>query len=349
MRVIGPGHFLFAIGLAGVGGLSILSGDFAYTWQPVPAWVPWRESLAHASGILLLVCGIGMLVKRTSTLFALVMAIYVGSWALLLQAPRVIHAPRDLGTWLGLAESLVLTCGGWIVYASLAGSDRGKPVARFLFGASCLVLGLSHFVFSDVTASMVPAWLPDRIGFAYLTGAGHFAAGLAILFGVVPRLAATLEATMISLFVLLLHIPGVATAPASRMQWTMMFVASALAGAAWTVAGSLRAQPEAKTVRIYRNPDCAKCERFAGVHHFFDWHGHLDLSTEPPGTRPLRLGEVVVGDLATGTILRGAAGIELICREVPAYAPFRLLFRLPSFRRYVDREVAGCDDNSCLV
>jgi hypothetical protein len=35
MRVIGPGHLLFALGLAGIGVLSIISGDFAYTWQPV--------------------------------------------------------------------------------------------------------------------------------------------------------------------------------------------------------------------------------------------------------------------------------------------------------------------------
>ena len=281
MRMIGPGHFLFAIGLAGMGVLSILSGDFAYTWQPVPVWVPWRESLAHASGILLLVCGAGMLVKRTAGLFALVMTIYLASWVFLLQAPRVVQAPRDVGMWLGLAESLVLTCGGWIVFASLAGrAGRGKPVARFLFGASCLVLGLSHFVYADATAGIVPAWLPDRIGFAYLTGAGHFAAGLSILFAIVPRLAATLEAIMISLFVLLIHIPGVATAPASRMQWTMMFVASALAGAAWTVAGSLRAETEAK-------------------------------ATQPPGTEPLRLGEVAVEDIGAGTIHMGATGIGL--------------------------------------
>lgn len=88
---------------------------------------------------------------------------------------------------------------------------------------------------------MVPAWLPDHLAFAYLTGAGHFATGLAILFGVLARLAATLEACMISSFVVLLHIPGILSAPSNRMQWTMMFVALALAGAAWVVAGSLRA------------------------------------------------------------------------------------------------------------
>ncbi|MGO9008743.1 MAG: DoxX family membrane protein [Bryobacteraceae bacterium] len=251
MRVIGAGHLLFALGLAGLGVLSLVSGDFALNWQPVPAWVPWRETLAYASGILLLAGGIGMLVKRTAAPCALAMATYMLSWVLVLQVPRAAAAPGNVGVWLGVSESTVLMTGGWMVFASLARpadqlrmrfvtGSGGARVARLLFGAACLVLGLSHFVYADGTASMVPAWLPDRMGFAYLTGAGHFAAGLGILCGVLPRLAATMEAIMISLFVLLVHIPGVASAPTSRLQWTMLFVASALAGAVWAIARSLR-------------------------------------------------------------------------------------------------------------
>jgi uncharacterized membrane protein len=249
MRIIALGHLLFAIGLVGLGVLSLGSGDFAYTWQPVPAWVIHRETLAYGSGLLLLGAGIGLLVKRIARPSTLIMTTYLATWVLLLQSPRVAHAPANVGMWLGLSENLVLVCGGWILFLSLAGSEYNlRPkfladprVPQFLFGFSSVVLGLSHFVYADATAGMVPAWLPDRLGFAYLTGAGHFAAGLAILFATVPRLAATLEASMISLFVLMVHVPGVSSQPASRLQWTMLFVALAQAGAAWVVAGSLRA------------------------------------------------------------------------------------------------------------
>jgi uncharacterized membrane protein len=249
MRIRALGHLLFAIGLAGLGVLSVGSGDFAYTWQPVPEWVSGRASLALVSGLLLIGLGLGMLLKRTARASTLVMTIYLTAWVLVLQSPRVAHAPTNVGSWLGFCENLILVCGGWTLFLCLARSRhtlRSKflidpLVPRLLFGASCIVLGLSHFVYVDGTAAMVPAWLPDHVFFAYLTGAGHFAAGLAILLGVVPRLAATLEASMISIFVLLLHLPGVVSAPASRLQWTMLFVASALAGAAWVVAGSLRA------------------------------------------------------------------------------------------------------------
>jgi uncharacterized membrane protein len=213
--------------------------------------VPWRETLAHISGILLLAGGIGLLVKRTASPAAFVLAVFLLGWVLVLQIPRVAHAPGNVGMWLGLAESAVLMTGGWTLFAFLADlgararmkfvtGDRGTRLARLLFGLACLLLGLSHFVYAAGTAGMIPAWIPAHLSFAYLTGAGHIAAGLGVLFGVLPRLAATCEAAMISLFVILVHIPGAAAEPSSRFAWTMVFVATALAGAVWIIAASLR-------------------------------------------------------------------------------------------------------------
>jgi len=235
-------------------------------------WVPWREALAELSGLLLLSGGIALLIKRTSSPASFILAVYLLVWVLALQVPRVAHAPGNLGMWLGLAESTVLMTGGWTLFASLANprartsmdfitSDRGTRLARIFFGIACLILGLSHFVYGAGTASMVPAWLPYRLGFAYLTGAGHFACGLGILCGVLPRLAATLEATMISLFVLLVHIPGAIAEPHSRMQWTMVFIATALAGAVWVIAASLQDKAWGWTRWSKRKPELAAISR----------------------------------------------------------------------------------------
>jgi uncharacterized membrane protein YphA (DoxX/SURF4 family) len=83
---------------------------------------------------------------------------------------------------------------------------------------------------------MVPAWLPDRLGLAYLTGAIHALTGACLLAGLRVRVAATIEALMMSSFVLLVHIPGVARAPHDRMQLTMLGMASLITLAAWLVA-----------------------------------------------------------------------------------------------------------------
>ncbi len=245
------GTILFGIGLGGLGILSLIYCDFAMVWQPVPDWVPWRGFLACASGILLLAGGLGSLIGRTRTKAILVLTAFVFSWLLLLQVPRVVSHVSDEGMWLGFGECLLLCSGGWALFVSsavaegrnwgrFASGDGGLRLARWLFGASLPLIGLSHFVYAAATASMIPAWIPGRLFFAYLTGSGHIAAGVGILLGIFPAMAATLEASMITLFVLLLHFPGVCTQPRDRLQWTMLLVATSYAGAAWGVAASLR-------------------------------------------------------------------------------------------------------------
>ena len=103
-----------------------------------------------------------------------------------------------------------------------------------------------------------------------------------------------------------------------------------------------------KTVRVYRNPDCAKCARYARWHECLDWLGRVEASTRtPPGHPPLRLGEVVVEDLRDGRVLDGADGLALLLWQVPAYWPLRLLLALPPLRRAAEREMRGACAGSC--
>ena len=127
----------------------------------------------------------------------------------------------------------------------IAGEGAMRP-ARILFGLTCVFYGWSHFVYADYTAGMVPTWLPGHLAFAYFTGAGHVAAGIAIVLAVLPRLAATLEAIMMSLFGLLVWVPSFfaqprpAWATPPENQWSELVVNLLLAASAWIVAISLR-------------------------------------------------------------------------------------------------------------
>ena len=86
---------------------------------------------------------------------------------------------------------------------------------------------------------MIPAFIPAHLFWAYCTGVGHVAAGVAILTTVLARLAAIAFAAMVSGIVLLLHVPRVIAAPGSRVEWTMLVIALTITGAAWCAAGSL--------------------------------------------------------------------------------------------------------------
>jgi uncharacterized membrane protein len=249
------GQVLFAVSFAVLGVLSLVSGDFALVWQPVPQWVPLREPLAYASGLLLLVCGVGMLLPRVARLATLVMTINLLLWLLLLRIPPAIAKPGNESLWLGFGETSILVTGAWLLLTALTALQRRPDTAfvlreenavrwaRLLYGVALPMVGLSHFVYVKATASMIPEWIPVHELFAYLTGAAHIAAGLAILFGVLARLAATLEAIMISSFTILVCVPTIVDAPATRLPWTAFWISAAMAGAAWIVAGSLDDRP----------------------------------------------------------------------------------------------------------
>jgi uncharacterized membrane protein len=239
-------RLLYATGMAGLGFLSLVHRDFAMNWQPVPESLPHRAAFACASGAILLAGGLGMLFRRTARTAALALAAFVFLWLVVLQLPRVAASPLDPGRWLGFCETAVLACGAWILCGfaagpGVSGADRAAwiRIGRVSYAAALPLIGLSHYAYVEATASMVPAWLPAHVFFAYLTGTGHMAAGAGLLLGVLRRPAAVLEAAMMSCFVLLLHIPGVWAAPSSRLQWTMLFVASALTASGWSVAASL--------------------------------------------------------------------------------------------------------------
>jgi uncharacterized membrane protein len=247
----------FALGMAGLGILGLAYGDFALQWQPVPPDLPWRQAIAYLSGAIMFMGGIGLLFKPIAKRCAMVLSIYLLLFWIVPQALKVAPAVRSVGSWLGLCETLTAAVGAWILWSSLQphGVETATPglrsvdVARRLFGIACLVFGLSHFEYATFTAAMIPPWLPFRPALAYATGAGHATAGLAILIGIRPRLAATLEAVMMSSFVVLVHVPSLWTspdwAPAARIQWTALLWASALAGSAWIVAQSFRGRPQA--------------------------------------------------------------------------------------------------------
>jgi uncharacterized membrane protein len=246
----------FAIGMIGLGILALFYGDFALVWQPVAPWVPGRTVLAYASGLIMLFGGVGLLSRTTAAWSARILFPYLIIW-LLLKVPALLVAPQIEAVWLGFGEIAVLLAGGWVLFATLAGLPEGSPlkfatgengihIARILFAASLIPIGLSHLVYVKETAALVPSWLPYRVGWAYLTGAGQIACGLGVLFSIFPRVAARTEAAMIGLFTLLVWCPAILAAPRTRLPWTAFFISWAIASAAWVVAQNIVAKQPAR-------------------------------------------------------------------------------------------------------
>ena len=247
-----PALTAFAIGMVGLGVLALIYGDFAMVWQPVPQWVPGRTILAYASGLIMLFGGVGLLLRATAAWSARILFPYLIIWALL-KVPALMVAPRMEAVWLGFGELAVLMAGGWVLFAKMAELRVGSPlklltseksvrIAQMFFAVWLIPIGLSHIVYVKETADLVPAWLPFREGWAYLTGAGHIAAGLGVLFSIFPRVAAMAEASMIGVFTILVWWTAIVAAPKTRLPWTAFFISWAIASAAWVVAQNIAAK-----------------------------------------------------------------------------------------------------------
>ena len=225
-----------AVGLIGLGVLSLIHRDFTLQWEPVPAGVGDRAMLALGSGAILAIAGLLLLIARTRAWGALLAGLFIGFWVLGLHVPRVFAKPSDLTIWLGLAECLAMSTGALLLFRG-KGDGFGQTCV-ILFGLACLIFGASHFAYAQFTASMIPTWLPRRLELAYLTGAIHILTGLALLIGRWRRWAAGIEAAMMTSFVFLVHAPRVFAHPTDRTELTLLFVAITLSSAAWSVAAS---------------------------------------------------------------------------------------------------------------
>lgn len=247
-----PSQFFFAATMIGLGALGLIYGDVALVWQHIPIeHLPGQTLAAYAIALIELACGVGLLLESTASTSASVLSVFLLLWVVLLKLPALLVAPAMELSWLGFGEIAVMLAGAWVLLAALVGDrhhgwlkyvtgERGLRGARVLFALSLPMIGLSHFVYSEQTAGFVPAWLPYRLGWAYLTGAGSIAACLGLLFGVLPRLAATLEAAMLGIITLLVWGPAIAAAPTDRTAWTAFVISAAIACGAWVVADSYR-------------------------------------------------------------------------------------------------------------
>ena len=248
-----------ALCLVALGALGVASGDFAFQWQPVPPHTPARATLAIAAGLLEIAAGVLLVPARSRVAGAWLAAAILIAWTAL-HAPAVVQHPASVADWLGLAETAAMASAALMFAADTAGVAAAGTIRRgtvLAFGLCAIVFGVSHFVYADFTASMIPAWLPQRVALAWFTGAAHALAGLAIAVGVLRGLAAAMEASMMAGFVVLVHVPRVLANPGSRMEWTMLFVALLLSGSAATVArlaGVERPATPRESARILTRP-----------------------------------------------------------------------------------------------
>jgi uncharacterized membrane protein YphA (DoxX/SURF4 family) len=240
VRVYGLGAVVL-----GVGGL--VWGDFAVVWQPATNGAPGQSAMGYAVAVLPLLAGLAMQWQRAACLGALALTVLYGLAEIFLDIPGGFAQPSVFGAWYGVAEHLALAAGGLIICAYCApfkppSAELLAKIGRVSFGVCLIYFGLAHHFYLANTVSMVPTWLPPGQTFwAYATGAGHVAAGIAIISGIYARPAAMLLTAMFIVFAILVHAPRVIHDPHIHFNWAENAVNFALVGSAWVIAASIPA------------------------------------------------------------------------------------------------------------
>jgi len=239
------GWRVYGLGVVALALACLAWGDFD-PGQPVPKNFPYRTFLAYAAAAFMLVTGAAIEWRRTVARGAAALTAYYALVVVVLMNGRVVLAHyAEFGSYSGVAEQLAIGAGGLIIYAGNARIDaamaaRLTRLGQLAFGICTLLFGGAHFFYMNLTAPLVPKWLPPTQEFwAYATGVGHMAAGVAILTGVRARLAGILLTVMYASFTLLVHAPMLIADPSSRTNWSENALNLALIGVAWVVADSL--------------------------------------------------------------------------------------------------------------
>ena len=260
-----PAISLFSIGLIAMGALSVVCRDFAYTWQPVPAF-PGRGAVAVLCGLFMIAVSVALLFGSTVRIAVRALFPFLIAW-FCLKIPAIVVAGRIEGVWIGVGELGMLLAGGWVLFASFSGLEesplfknitgpRGVRLAQTLFGLSVIPVGLGHLLYLQITASLVPAWMHFRVALAFLTGAGQILCGIAIVFAIYPRVAALIETAMLALFAFLVWGPDTwfaatpklaGTPPGFRFPLSAFLITWVIGAATWLIAINSRKTSSLRT------------------------------------------------------------------------------------------------------
>ena len=245
------GVYLFALATIAAGVFDLIWGEFEAAHQPIGALgdnIPGQKIFAYITAVWMIIAGAAILWRRTRRGGALGAALIYLVFGLF-WLPRFYTAPRALGFRLtlivgvlaGMFTQLMVVAGALVLFASFSyWSYKSRTVARWVIGLAAVLFGLVHLTGVQGVAGMVPKWMPLGGSFwVILSGIAFLLAGLAILFGILNRLAAHLLALMIVLFEIIL-IPMAFANSGNHIAWGSNAYSLAAAGAVWIFASSIQ-------------------------------------------------------------------------------------------------------------
>jgi uncharacterized membrane protein len=168
-----------------------------------------------------------------------------------------------LAAFLEISRTVVSMCGAGILLFLIAswaaktdiaqarGLDKVVALSNLCFALPLAVFGALHLSAAQGLMTMVPAYMPWRLFWAYFVGVALIAASLSIATRIQVRWSGLLFGIMMVLFVAMLHVPRALASPQDRFAWTIVIREMSFAGGGWILAGNaMRGQGGSKLIVV---------------------------------------------------------------------------------------------------
>lgn len=242
------GRIFIAIAMVGFGIQHWLLNGIVGGLELVPEGLPGHTIWADLTGAILIAAGVSLAINKGARLSSMVLANLFFLAELVRRMPSIAAIVQDLAERTVVFETLALGSGCLIVASILPAGERDSArwkkasqtagkVGRILFAISMAVFGWTHLLIPQFIATLIPAWMPWHLFLAYFTAFGFIAVGIGFAANRAVRPAAGLLGLMFLLWVITLHGPRVAMALSNRFEWNSAFVALAMSGVAFVMAG----------------------------------------------------------------------------------------------------------------
>lgn len=248
-KIITKGQILFGIVVVAFGVENLVCAHFGLKLPGVP-WVPVNPFFAYISGAASITAGMSIAANLHSRLMATLLGYLFLGFVLFRALPLVVAHPADWSVYGVLFEAVALGASAWTLVQVLPrASSRWESVlgkvtvsGPYLFAVSLIVFGSIHFLVARFIASLIPAWIPVSLFWAYLTGTALVASGISIAIQKLDQWAGFLLGVMFLLWVVLLHSQRVAADPHNADEWSSAFIALGMCGGSWIVASHARSR-----------------------------------------------------------------------------------------------------------
>ena len=217
----------------------------------VPSWIPGHLFWTYFVGTAVLAASASIALKKQARLAAILLAVLLIVFVLLLHIPRIMADPRNVIAWAIALRDVAFSAGAMAFAGAQTenfkyqGANTLRTLARVFLSVSTIFFGVEHFLHPEFMPAVdfdrsMPTWIPVPMFWSYLAGTAFLIAGTSLIVNRKTRPAATWLGIVVFLLVLFVYLPILVASPFDIDNGLNFFVSTlAFSGVALLVAKAM--------------------------------------------------------------------------------------------------------------